>query len=76
MHRIENAVGSHLPRTGLHYERWIPLRLRFRLYRAALERGYLEAILRDWVARPFLASAAFLDKAELWWTNVLERRPK
>ncbi len=76
MHHIENAVGSHLPRTGLHYEKILPLRLRFRLYRAALERGYLEAVLRDWVARPFLAAATFLDRLELWWVGRFEGREK
>jgi NAD(P)H-quinone oxidoreductase subunit 5 len=76
MHRIENAVGSHLPRTGLHYERWIPLRLRFRLYRAALERGYLEALLRDWVARPFLAMASFFDRLELGLMDTFDGKKK
>ncbi|HUO56962.1 MAG TPA: proton-conducting transporter membrane subunit [bacterium] len=76
LHRIENAVGTHLPRTGIHYEKFLPAGLRFRLYRAALERGYLEAILRDWVARPFLAVAAFLDRMELWWVAAFERRGK
>lgn len=76
LHRIENAVGSHLPRTGLHYEKFIPLRLRFRLYQAALERGYLEAVLRDWIARPFLAVAGFLDRIELRVVAAFERNKK
>lgn len=73
LHRIENAVGTHLPRTGIHYEKFLPPGLRFRLYRAALERGYLEAVLRDWVARPFLSVAVFLDRLELKVAAVLER---
>lgn len=76
LHRIENAVGSHLPRTGLHYEKFIPLRLRFRLYRAALERGYLEAVLRDWIARPFLSMGRFLDRLELRVVEAFERNKK
>jgi NAD(P)H-quinone oxidoreductase subunit 5 len=76
LHRVENAIGSHLPRTGLHFERWFPAALRSRLYRVALERGYLEAILRDIVTRPFLWIAERLDRVERAWIRLLEGSEK
>ena len=66
LHRVENAVGGHLARTGLHFERWIPERLERRLYRLALERAYLDAILDRYVVAPWLGLFRRLD--------VLERR--
>lgn len=69
LHRIENAVGTHLPRTGLHFERLLPAGLRSRLYRAALERGYLDAILRDRAVRPILGLAEQLNRLELRWAG-------
>ncbi|MBI4229766.1 MAG: oxidoreductase [Planctomycetes bacterium] len=71
LHQTENAIGSHLPRTGIRWERWLPAGLQTRLYLAALERGGLEAILRDGVARPFLAAARSFDRMERWWISVL-----
>ncbi|OHB74725.1 MAG: hypothetical protein A2Z34_06955 [Planctomycetes bacterium RBG_16_59_8] len=71
LHRVENAMGRHLPRTGLHLERLLPSGIRTRLYRGALERGYLDALLRDWVARPFLAVAELFNRLELWWIDTI-----
>jgi hypothetical protein len=65
-------MGSHLPRSGIHWERRLPAGFRGRLYRAALERGSLEAILRDRVAVPFLAAAGSLDRLERRWIAALE----
>src|SRR5690606_24182898 len=39
VHQVENAVGGHLARTGLHLERWVPPEAQWRLYRFALGRG-------------------------------------
>jgi NAD(P)H-quinone oxidoreductase subunit 5 len=69
-HTMENAIGGHLPRggaswTGSNYK------LRDWLYRLALERGYLDAILRDYVAGPFLQVFRWCDGLERRWTDFL-----
>jgi NADH:ubiquinone oxidoreductase subunit 5 (subunit L)/multisubunit Na+/H+ antiporter MnhA subunit len=71
---IENAIGGQLPRPpGLL--RWAPVRVRAWLYRFALERGYLDAILSDYVARPFVAVFRWSDRNERWWTTFLTGTP-
>ena len=36
-----------------------------------MERGYLDAFLVDYLARPFLAVLQLCDRAERRWTNFL-----
>lgn len=69
MRALENALGERLPRPpGLlrfahpHTRAW--------LYRFALERGYLDAILTDFFARPFLRFFRWCDRLEL---RIIER---
>ena len=45
--------------------------LRDWLYRLALERGYLDAILRDYVAAPFVRLFRRFDAIERRWTDYL-----
>ena len=40
-------------------------------YRFALERGYLDAILTDYVARPFVGLFRWCDRVERRWANFL-----
>jgi NAD(P)H-quinone oxidoreductase subunit 5 len=68
---LENAIGERLqPATGTGNEPR-PGRLRTWLYRFALERGYLDAWLIDYLARPFLRLFQWCDAAERKWTNLL-----
>ncbi|QEH33945.1 NADH-quinone oxidoreductase subunit L [Aquisphaera giovannonii] len=69
-HTMENAIGGHLPRSG---QRWSPSGhpVRDWLYRLALERGYLDAILRDYVAGPFVSVMRRFDAIERRWTDFL-----
>jgi NAD(P)H-quinone oxidoreductase subunit 5 len=68
---LENAIGSHLshgkPLGGVKTAptAWT------RFYRVAMERGYLDAFLMDYVARPFLAVLRMCDRAERRWTDFL-----
>lgn len=62
-HLLENAIGEHLPRRGGG--------LRARLYRFALERGYLDALLARFVVSPFVSLFRFCDALERRWTNLL-----
>jgi len=69
-HTMENALGGHLPRGGAA---WAGSTHRFRdwLYRLALERGYLDAILRDYVAGPIVHLFRWFDGIERRWTDFL-----
>lgn len=69
-HMLENAIGEHLPRGAAP---WANSAHRWRdwLYRLALERGYLDAILRDYVAGPFVRLLHRFDALERRWTDYL-----
>ena len=44
-------------------------------YRFALERGYLDALLSDYVARPFLSCFALATRWERRWTDLWPAQP-
>ena len=67
---LENAIGDRLPRPpGLL--RFAPTKVRTWLYRFALERGYLDAILTDSVARPFTRLFVWCGRVERRWEVFL-----
>jgi NAD(P)H-quinone oxidoreductase subunit 5 len=72
-HLLENAIGEHLPRSrgplGL-----APTGFRAWLYRFALERGYLDALLSEYVAAPFVRLFHGCDGLERRWTDLLTGR--
>jgi NAD(P)H-quinone oxidoreductase subunit 5 len=72
-HTLENAIGSHLPRPPGLWERFFPERMRTWFYRFALERGYLDALLTDYVVRPFVSVFRWCDALERRWTDALAR---
>ncbi|HVW36649.1 MAG TPA: oxidoreductase, partial [Pirellulales bacterium] len=61
---LENAIGTRLPRSSGSF-------LQVRFYRLALERGYLDAWLSDYVVQPFLRVFKWCDGLERSWTNFL-----
>jgi NAD(P)H-quinone oxidoreductase subunit 5 len=65
-HSLENAIGSHLPHAETFWQRRVPESIRGWFYRFALERGFLDAILHDYLVRPF--------KATFRWCDAMERR--
>lgn len=69
-HTLENAIGEHLPRSS---GPWMLAARRPSavLYRFALERGYLDAILRDYVVVPYVRLLRWCDAAERRWTDLL-----
>lgn len=75
-HLLENALGSHLPRAGGPWDRLERLRLRPWLYRFALERGYLDAMLANFVAAPFLRLLRQCDRLERRWIDFLSGRTR
>lgn len=69
--KLEAALGTALPRTGLHLERWVPAKWQPWLYRHALERGYFDALLRDRVVGPFVRIANQIDALDQRWVEWL-----
>lgn len=68
---MENAMGSRLPRLASTWILLFPDRGRDWLYRFALERGYLDAILSDYVVEPVLRVFRWCDRMERRWTDGL-----
>jgi NAD(P)H-quinone oxidoreductase subunit 5 len=69
-HLLENALGQHLPQAEGPLRR-ASHRLRAWLYRFALERGYLDALLREYVVTPFVRLFQGCDALERRWTDFL-----
>jgi NADH:ubiquinone oxidoreductase subunit 5 (subunit L)/multisubunit Na+/H+ antiporter MnhA subunit len=68
---LENAIGERLAHHHTIWERLIQQGFRLWLYRFALERGYLDALLLDYVARPVVGVFQWCDAMERRWTNFL-----
>jgi NAD(P)H-quinone oxidoreductase subunit 5 len=68
---LENAIGTQLPHFTEPWTRLLPVGVRTWFYRLALERGYFDACLNDYVARPTLAVFRWCDGMERRWTDYL-----
>jgi NAD(P)H-quinone oxidoreductase subunit 5 len=73
-HLLENAIGEHLPHAEGPLDRLAPGRLRTWLYRFALERGYLDTLLSEYVVVPFVRLFGWFDALERRWTDWLAGR--
>jgi NAD(P)H-quinone oxidoreductase subunit 5 len=67
---LENALGDRLPRPPGPLM-FAPSRFRIRLYLFALERGYLDVILAEYIARPFIRLFLWFDMLEQRWSEFL-----
>ncbi len=74
-HRLENAIGMHLPPNRGLSARWISERMRLRLYRLSLERGYLDSIINEYFVGPFVAVFRWCDVLERKWITLLGGQP-
>jgi NAD(P)H-quinone oxidoreductase subunit 5 len=72
-HMLENAIGDHLHSEPSAWERMIPESQRVALYRLSLERGYLDAIIDEFIMRPFLVVFRWCDAMERRWTDWLSQ---
>jgi NAD(P)H-quinone oxidoreductase subunit 5 len=72
---IENAIGSNIPHVTGPWERSIPLKRRGLFYRLAMERGYLDVLLTDYLVHPFLRVLRVCDAVEKRWTDALDGGP-
>jgi NAD(P)H-quinone oxidoreductase subunit 5 len=70
-HTLENAVGGHLTHEPDYWLRRLPISLRDWSYRFALERGYFDSLLNDFVVRPFARLFRLCDTLERRWTDWL-----
>jgi NADH-quinone oxidoreductase subunit L len=68
---MENAIGMHLTHAPSRWSRLIPLSFRTWVYRFAMERGFLDAVLNSYIARPFVGVFRWCDSMERRWTNLL-----
>jgi NAD(P)H-quinone oxidoreductase subunit 5 len=73
-HHLENALGSHLPRSHGLWDRLPGRHFRIWLYRFALERGHLDTLLADFLVAPFLRVLHRCDRLERRWTDFLRGR--
>jgi NADH-quinone oxidoreductase subunit L len=67
--KLERVMKHQLPRTGGHLEFLAPASMRPWLYRHALERGYFDAILRDYVVGGFLGFVRKIDAVDRRWAT-------
>ena len=67
---LENAIGDHLPQS-VGPLALAPTGFRMWLYRFALERGYLDGLLTEFVAVPFVHVFRACDGLERQWTDFL-----
>lgn len=70
-HGIERSLGTVLPHTGGHLEVLIPTQLQPWLYRLALERGYFDSLLVDYVIGGVVRVMRIFDRLEKKWIAVL-----
>ena len=68
---LEDAIGERLPKfTGVWLSR-SPDSVRTWYFRLALERGYMDAFMKDYLVRPFLGALRQCDALEHRWTRML-----
>jgi NAD(P)H-quinone oxidoreductase subunit 5 len=68
---LENAIGERLPQAGATLSRLPSRSARTWLYRLGLERGYLDALLYDYVVIPYVRALSWCDALERRWTDFL-----
>ena len=68
-------MAARLPQGPSFWERVLPNRARNALYRLACERGYLDALLDDYVGFWFRRIFRTCDAMERRWTDFLSGRP-
>ena len=69
--RMENAIGTSLPRLSGPWDRLIPEKSRTWFYRFALERGYLDAWLTDVLVAPMIGLFRLFGTLERRWVDLL-----
>ena len=68
---LENAIGARLPSAGAPLGGMATDRFQAWVYRFALSRGYLDAMLSEWVVGPYVRLFRWCDALERRWTDFL-----
>ncbi len=68
---MENAIGKSLDHGSPKIVGWLGRSMQIRLYRGALERGYMDSILDECFVRPFVRLFSTFDRWERAWTGWL-----
>jgi NADH:ubiquinone oxidoreductase subunit 5 (subunit L)/multisubunit Na+/H+ antiporter MnhA subunit len=74
-HRVHAAAGGRIDPTGEHYESLLPKPVQVVLYRAALGRGFYDAVLDRFIVRPFVVLARGLGWFEPGSTSADRTTP-
>jgi len=69
--QLENAIGDRLPRLTGFWDSLLPRGMRTGLYRFAIERGYLDSMIDDYIVAPFVSVFRWCDRMERRWTDYL-----
>lgn len=69
--QLENAIGDRLPRLSGFWDSILPHGVRVWLYRFAIERGYLDVVIDNYIVDPFVAVFRWCDGMERRWTDYL-----
>jgi NAD(P)H-quinone oxidoreductase subunit 5 len=72
--QLENAIGGPLVHAAGPWSRLLPAPVSRWLYRFAIERGYLDAFLSDYLVTPFVRFFRWCDGLERRWTDLLSGR--
>lgn len=73
--RFERKLGATLPRLGQHFENHLPKAVQLWLYRGALERGFLDAILIDRIVHPIIQLSRKIDALDERWADFIVGSP-
>ena len=70
-HSLENAIGGRLKHAQPIWSRILPAEIREKVYWIAMERGFFDAMLKEYIVRPFVVVFRWCDGMERSWTNLL-----
>ena len=68
---MENAIGRSLDYGSPWIIKWLSRSMQLRLYRTAMERGYLDSILDECFVNPFVRLFTTFNRWERSWTHWL-----
>jgi NAD(P)H-quinone oxidoreductase subunit 5 len=73
-HQMHSAVGGEFSPTGKHLEEMLPESVQMWLYRWAMDRGHLDALLERAVVTPLMRLSAALTRVDHWRSAAPKRR--
>jgi len=71
-HQLENAIGARPREEGIMWEQRLPPAVQRWLFRFSLERGFLDALLDRFIARPFVGFFRRLDAMDGALSRLIE----